>query len=324
MMIDGLDRIHEGAVRLADEMAARAAEIGIAVHRLANGARLLDAGVDAPGSHEAGRLLAEACMGGLGRVTVGPRALGETTVMEARAAVSHPLVACMASQYAGWRIQAGKFFAMGSGPARAMAAVEPLFERYPLKVRAERTVLLLETSALPGPEVADLVASRCGLSPAALILVAASTGSPAGTTQIAARSVETAMHKLMELGFDLTKVIAGAGSCPVAPGTTDPLRAIGRTNDAVLYGAEVSLWARAEDEAIEAVLQRVPASASRDYGRLFYDLFREHGDFYKIDPLLFSPARVTFVNAPGGRIFSAGAVDEAMLLKSFAAAGRII
>ena len=323
-MIEGLDRIHEGALRLADEMAGRAAEIGVAVRTLANGARLLDAGVVAPGSHEAGRLFAEACMGGLGRVTVGPRSLGGTTVMEARAAVSHPLVACMASQYAGWRVQAGKFSAMGSGPARAMAAAEPLFERYDLEIRGDRAVLLLETSARPGPEVADLVATRCGLSPAALTLVAASTGSPAGTTQIAARSVETAMHKLMELGFDLGTVIAGAGSCPIAPGTPDPLRAIGRTNDAVLYGAEVSLWVRTDDEAIEAVLERVPSSASRDYGKLFYDLFRRHGDFYKIDPLLFSPARVTFVNAPGGRIFSAGAVDEAMLLKSFASAPRII
>jgi methenyltetrahydromethanopterin cyclohydrolase len=323
-MIAGLDRIHAGAVRIADEMASRASEIGVTIHALPNGARLIDAGVAAPGSHEAGRLFAEACMGGLGRVTVGPRALGGTTVMEARAAVSHPLVACMASQYAGWRIKAGKFVAMGSGPARAMAAVEPLFGRYEISVRADRTVLLLETSTLPGPEVADLIASKCGLPPPALTLVAASTGSPAGTTQIAARSVETALHKLMELDFDLGTVIAGAGSCPIAAGTSDPLRAIGRTNDAMLYGSEVSLWARADDEAIEAVLNRVPASSSRDYGTLFYDLFRKHGDFYKIDPMLFSPARVTFVNAPDGRIFSAGEVDEAMLLKSFSSSTRIL
>jgi methenyltetrahydromethanopterin cyclohydrolase len=323
-MREGLERIHAGAVRIADEMESRAAEIGVAVRALPNGARLIDAGVEAAGSHEAGRLFAEACLGGLGRVTVGPRVLGRTTVMEARVAVSHPLVACMASQYAGWQIKAGTFHAMGSGPARSQAAVEPLFGRYDLGSRDTRTVLLLETSALPGPDVADLVASKCGLPAASVTLVAASTGSPAGTTQIAARSVETAMHKLLELGFDLATVIAGAGSCPIAPATPDPLRAIGRTNDAVLYGSEVSLWARADDRAIEAVIERVPASSSRDYGRLFYDLFRKHGDFYKIDPLLFSPARVTFVNAPAGRVYSAGYVNEAMLLKSFGSTSRIL
>ena len=85
----------------------------------------------------------------------------------------------------------------------------------------------------------------------------------------------------------------------------------------MLYGARVSLWTRCEDRRIEAVIDRLPSSSSRDHGRLFYDLFREHGDFYKIDPMLFSPAQVTVVNAATGRVFSSGAIDEAMLRKSF-------
>jgi methenyltetrahydromethanopterin cyclohydrolase len=316
-VIAGLERINPNACRIADEMTDRAAEIGVAVSTLPNGTRLIDAGVVAPGSREAGRLFSEACMGGLGRVAIRATTKGGAVLQEAAVTVDAPLVACMASQYAGWKIQTGKFFAMGSGPARAMAAIEPLFERYALKTRAARTVLLLEAQALPGGEVADLVASRCGIAPPGLTLVAATTGSLAGTTQIAARSVETALHKLMELSFDLTTITTGTGTCPIAPGIVDPLRAIGRTNDAVLYGASVSLHVRTDDAAIEAVLERVPSSSSKDYGRLFYDLFREHGDFYKIDPMLFSPARVTFVNDATGRVFAAGAPDEAILLRSF-------
>ncbi len=316
-MIAALGRISQDACRIADEMADRAEALGIEVTTLPNGARLIDAGIAAPGSIEAGRLFAEACMGGLGRVTIQARTLGTAVLPEAAVAVDAPLVACIASQYAGWKIQAGKFVAMGSGPARAVAAVEPLFERYPLKTRAARTVLLLEATARPGAEVADLVAARCGIAPSALTLIAASTGSLVGSIQIAARSVETALHKLMELSFDLTTITAGAGTCPVAPGIPDPLRAIGRTNDAVLYGACVTLWVSAPDAGIESVLDRVPSSASKDYGRLFYDLFRAHGDFYKIDPMLFSPARVTFINAATGRVFTAGAPDETMLLRSF-------
>ncbi len=320
-MSETLQRIHDSAVRIADAMEASSAGLGLEVSRLPNGSRLIDAGVRARGSCGAGRLFAEACLGGLGRVTIGTRPLGRVTMLEARVAVDLPLHACIASQYAGWKLHKGKFFGMGSGPARSLAACEPLFERYPLKSSAASSVLLLETADLPGAEIADLVASRCGLDPRALTLVAASTGSLAGSTQIAARSVETALHKLMEIGFDLSSIVAGAGACPIAPGHPDPLRAIGRTNDAILYGAEVALWVRATDAAIEAILDRVPSAASREHGRLFFDLFREHGDFYKIDPMLFSPARVTFINEATGSLFSAGAFDEALLLRSFAIAG---
>ena len=311
------DGMHAAALGLADEMERRADEIGVAVRVLPNGARLLDAGVEAAGSHEAGRLYAEACLGGLGQVAIGVMRLGPATLPEARVTVDAPLLACMGSQYAGWKIKVGSFFAMGSGPARSVAAVEPLFQSHPLRSHSDRTVLLLETSSLPGPEVAEFVAGKCGIEPARLTLVAASTGSLAGCTQIAARSVETALHKLLELGFDLGTIVSGAGTCPIAPGLPDPIRAIGRTNDAVLYGAAVSLQARADDRAIESVIDRLPSSASKEHGRLFYDLFKEHGDFYKIDPLLFSPARVTLVNAATGRVWSAGAIDEGLLMKSF-------
>ena len=313
-----LERMHVESARIADRLAAEAPVLGVAVTMLANGARLIDAGVRAPGSIEAGRLYAECCLGGLGRVVIEPARLGEGTILEARVTVDQPLHACMASQYAGWKIQVEKFFAMGSGPARSLAAAEPLFEKYPLRSRADRAVLLLETSTLPGPDVATHVATRCGVEPQGVTLIAAATGSLAGSAQIAARSVETALHKLMELDFDLASIVAGAGICPIAPGAPDPLQAIGRTNDAVLYGARVVLWLRAEDRLLEQVIDRVPSSASTDYGRPFEEVFRAHGgDFYAIDPLLFSPAQITLVNASTGRVFSSGAVDERMLRASF-------
>ncbi len=311
-------RLNDGAVRIADQMEEDAAALGVVASRLGNGSRILDAGVRAAGSHAAARLYAEACTGGMSRVRTGVRALGPATLTEARIEVDAPFAACLGAQYAGWKVAVGRYFAMGSGPARALAASEPLFERFPdLRCRAARTVLLLESDSLPGEEVAEEVARRCGIKPADLTLIAAPTGSLVGSTQVAARSVETALHKLLELGFDLTTIVAGCGACPIAPGHPDSLQAIGRTNDAVLYGAEVSLWTDAPDEAIEAILERVPSSASREHGRLFYDLFREHGDFYRIDPMLFSPARVTFINAATGRVFAAGRIDEPTLLRSF-------
>ena len=318
----GLDRINANAVAIADAMVVRTAELGLTVTTLACGARVIDAGVEAPGSHEAGRLFAEACLGGLGRVLIGTCSLGPAVLPEAQVTVDSPLVGCMASQYAGWQIKAGSFSAMGSGPARALAAVEPLFERYGMRARDSRSVLLMETAALPPSEAAETIARKCSLKPAALTLIVAATGSLAGSTQIAARSVETALHKLMEIGFDLDAIVAGAGVCPIAPGTPDSLVAIGRTNDAMLYGGAVTLWVRAADEAIESIIEKVPSAASSEHGRLFHELMSEHGDFYSIDPMLFSPARVTMVNAATGRVFCAGKPDEALLLRSFGISAR--
>lgn len=312
-----LEGINPAAWEIADRLAADPIRYGASVHKLAGGARLIDCGVQAPGGYAAGVAYARACLGGLAEVEIVPWMLGDVPLSACRVVTDHPLVACIGSQYAGWKIQSGKFFAMGSGPARAIAAVEPLYEKYPLHVKSARAVLLLECSDLPGSDVATKVAERCGVPPSSLTLLAASTGSPAGSIQIAARAVETALHKMMELGFDLKSVHSGVGLCPVPPVIRDALRAIGRTNDAVLYGGEVHLTVEAEDEMLAGLVRRIPSSASRDHGRLFYDLYREYGDFYKIDPMLFSPARISMANLRTGRVFHAGSPSPGLLRRSF-------
>jgi methenyltetrahydromethanopterin cyclohydrolase len=125
------------------------------------------------------------------------------------------------------------------------------------------------------------------------------------------------MHKMIELGFDVHKVVAGYGVCPVPTVAADDMQAIGRTNDAVLYGGQSYYTVQASDEELSEMVPKVPSSASHDYGALFYDLFQRYGgDFYKIDPLLFSPAQVTFNNLTSGHTFTAGQVNPALLRKS--------
>jgi methenyltetrahydromethanopterin cyclohydrolase len=119
------------------------------------------------------------------------------------------------------------------------------------------------------------------------------------------------------LKFDVRQVVSGFGVAPLPPTTPDELAAIGRTNDAILYGGRVTLWVRADDEAIETVGPKVPSSSSKDHGSLFSELFARYGDFYKIDPLLFSPAEVTFVNLKTGRAFAFGRCEPGLLKKSF-------
>jgi methenyltetrahydromethanopterin cyclohydrolase len=229
-----------------------------------------------------------------------------------------PALACLASQYAGWRLDPEGYFAMASGPGRALIRAEDLYDDLDVDERSRHAVLCLETRDAPPEEVAAYVAEKAGVPPAELTLLFAPTACLAGSVQVAARVVETALHKLHELEFDVGRVVSGFGSCPLPPvAKTDP-EAIGRTNDAVLYGGQVELTVDAPDEELEAVVPRLPSSASNDYGEPFgHVLEAADWDFYKIDPLLFSPAEVRLVSVVSGRSFHAGGVDIGVLEHSF-------
>jgi methenyltetrahydromethanopterin cyclohydrolase len=250
--------------------------------------------------------------------------LGDLTLPGVEVNVNHPVTACMASQYAGWAVDvpateaSKKYFAMGSGPARVLYAGELLFEDLEYREpEATVAVLALESRSLPTAAVAEWVARKCRVPVDRVLLLVAPTASLAGSVQIAARIVETGLHKLHEVGFDLGAVRSGFGTCPLAPVAADDLTAIGRTNDGVLYGGRAWYTVETEDAAIEAVIEGLPSSASRDHGVPFGELFKRYGgDFYKIDPLLFSPAEVALTNARSGRTFKAGGVDPGVLAGS--------
>lgn len=314
-----MSSLNERAWELCDAMAADAAQLRIAVRTLECGTRILDCGAEAPGNVEAGRRLAEVCLSGLGTVDI---ALSDPSVWggeAVRVASDKPVAACMASQYAGWEIKGEKFFAMGSGPMRTAAGREPLFDDIDHREKAERCVGVLETHKLPPDSVCNDIAGKCGVAADRLTLCVARTSSPAGTVQIVARSVETALHKLHELGFDLQRVERGTGWAPLPPFVGDDLTAIGRTNDAILYGGFVELTVRGDDAALEEIGPRAPSCASPDFGRPFAEIFaRYEHDFYRIDRQLFSPAVVTFHNRETGRRFVFGQAAPDVLAESFA------
>jgi methenyltetrahydromethanopterin cyclohydrolase len=310
--------MNERAWQLADDLAARAGELHIAVHRLAGGARVLDAGVDARGGLDAGRALALLCMGGLGHVEFAPITIAGQSWAGVQVWTDHPAAACMASQYAGWAINPEGFFAMGSGPLRAKARVErELFAKLGYAEDAARGVLVLEGRTLPGDAVAAWVAAKAGVTPDGITFAVAPTASVAGGVQIVARVLETGLHKMDTLGFDLTRVRSASGTAPLPPVARSDIRAVGRTNDCILYGGQARYVVDAPDEALASLAERLPASGSADYGTPFYDIFKRYdNDFYKIDPMLFSPGEVWLTSLASGRTFHAGRLDPDVLQAS--------
>ena len=311
-------RMNERTCTLADQLVDRAAELRVAVHSLANGARVVDAGSNAPGGFTAGLALAELCMGGLGHIEFTSLPIDGETWPGVQVWTDHPAVSCMASQYAGWAINTEGFFAMGSGPLRAKARVEKeLFGKLGYAEEATRGVLVLEGRALPTEAVAAWVAGKAGIVPEALTFVVAPTASLAGGVQIVARVLETGLHKMETLGFDVGRVVSAMGTAPLPTTARSDMRAIGRTNDCILYGGQARYMVRAEDAELAELATKLPASASADYGTPFYDIFKRYdNDFYKIDPMLFSPAEVWLTSATSGRTFHAGRLAPDVLRAS--------
>jgi methenyltetrahydromethanopterin cyclohydrolase len=291
----------------------------ISVHTGAHGVRIVDAGIAARSSAAAGAVITALCMGGLGRVALRAGDVAWPTWIEV--ASEQPVLACLASQYAGWSLAATKeqtggkkFFALGSGPARALACKEPLFEELGYRDRCDTGVLVLETDREPPAVVVEKVLRDCDLEPAGLTIVLTPTTSTAGTTQVVGRVLEVALHKAHHLGFPLASIVEGMARAPLPPPAAEGTEAMGRTNDAILYGGRVHLTIESDDDAARKLAHDLPSLNSRDYGRTFAEIFRQYEfDFYKIDPALFAPAEVWVSNRKTGSTFHAGRVDFDLL-----------
>lgn len=309
---------------LVKRLCSQADTLGLIESKDASGVRIIDATHAGAG---AGQLIATLCLGGLGRVELQPSMVGSEWLSAVSVKSSQPVLACLASQYAGWALQATKeetggkkFFGLGSGPIRALANKEEILKEmgYQDHIDANEgvTALVLEVNGPPPPVVIDKVLKACGLRPEQLTIIFTPITSVAGTTQVVARVLEVAMHKVHQLGFPLADIVEGCGVAPLPIPSVDQAMAMGRSNDAILYGGRVHLSVRGSDEAARQLAKQLPSSHSKDYGRPFADIFKDYGyDFYKVDPGLFAPAEVWVSNLDSGNTWHSGAMNLPLLMR---------
>ncbi len=305
---------------LLENLKRDADALRLQVTTLSNGTTLIDGGIDVRGGLEAGRRIAEICLGGLGHVALHTGAGKWPLALSVHAA--NPVLACLGSQYAGWSLAHGEgpaaFRALGSGPGRALAQKEALFAELGYRDSSASTCLVLEIDQAPPLELIEKVSRDCQVAAEQLTFILTPTRSLAGVVQIVARVLEVALHKVHTLGFPLDQIIDGGGSAPLPPPAQDFVTSMGRTNDAILFGGRVHLFVDCSDDDACQLARQLPSSASRDYGKLFGQIFKNVDyDFYKIDPLLFAPAEVVVSTLQGGKTFRAGEVNDALLDLSF-------
>ena len=313
--------VSAGAAKLVDQLAANATDLRCNVSTGVAGERQIDLGANCTGSLEAGRQLGEICMGGLGTVSITSGSGLERWPLGVVVHSTNPVIACLASQYAGWTISDDDsgFFALGSGPARALSRVEELYKELKYVDRHNKASLVIEGDKAPPPAVIKKVSVACQVAESDLTVLYAPTSSLAGTVQIAARVLEVGLHKAHALHFDLNNILDGYGVAPIAPPAPDFVKAMGRTNDAIIYGGKVQLFVKGSDEAAQKLANELPSSGSEAYGKPFAEIFAAvEGDFYKIDAMLFSPALVTVSNVETGSSFHAGKLAPDIVDASFA------
>ncbi|HYB68666.1 MAG TPA: methenyltetrahydromethanopterin cyclohydrolase [Candidatus Acidoferrales bacterium] len=304
------------AWNLLEELLKSPSFYGIKVETTSEGTTIVDAGVRVRCGFEAGRLITEICMGGLGKAQICSREYGDLELLSIFVYTDHPAIATLGSQYAGWQISEEGCFAIGSGPARALALKpKEIYKEIQYKDECDKAVVILETQKFPPPKLIDRLARDCGVSPENVAVILTPTTSLAGATQVSGRIVETGVHKLRRLGLDPNTILYAWGCAPIPSVHPKFAEAMARANDVILYGGTAHYAVEYDDEAeLKEIAMNAPSIASKSYGRPFIEVFKEADyDFYKIDPDLFAPALITINNVKTGNIFKNGKVDAKIL-----------
>jgi methenyltetrahydromethanopterin cyclohydrolase len=324
-------KINELTLKLVEKILSDEKFYGAKVNTLSTGQTVIDM---TEANREGGKIVSEICMGGLGSVDFTSYDLDGHNIDAVEVKTSEPIISCMASQLAGWSIKLKKevekegkikkkvvFQSLASGPARAKAKAEKLFEELDYSDDSDCAIVVFETRKMPNEEVMAIVTEKCKVDASKTYAVCAPTACLVGSIQVSARVVETGIHKLHELHFPLEVIKEGTGIAPIAPVAQDDFAAMGTTNDSIIAAGTTSYIMDIDEDKEENlfdIIKKAPANQSSSYGQPFNKIFKEANyDFYKIDPGLFAPSTYTVKNIKSGNTITVGAINHSLLKQSY-------
>jgi methenyltetrahydromethanopterin cyclohydrolase len=308
------------AWKLLEKLVENPAFYGVKIGRTDSGTAIVDAGIEAKGGFEAGRLITQICMGGCGKTKITCKKYGDLELLSILVYTDHPIIATLGSQYAGWQINEDGYFAIGSGPARALALKpKEIYKEIGYKDDFDKAVVVLETEKHPPQKLIETIAKDCKVPLEKLAVILTPTASVAGAVQVSGRIVETGIHKLRKVGLDPNVILHAWGIAPIPPVHPKFVNAMARTNDAILYGGTAYFAVKYDDEhELQSLVDKAPSNASASYGKTFINIFKEaKHDFYKIDPNLFVPATIIVNNINTGNTYQRGKINVEALIESF-------
>ena len=176
----------------------------------------------------------------------------------------------------------------------------------------------MEVEDFPPDVIIQKILKDCNLTKGRLTIFLTPTKSLSGTTQVVSRVLEVALHKAHTLGFDLGNVVEGVATAPLPNPGRDFISAMGRTNDAILYGGSVHLWVSGHEADAKKLAEDLPSCNSKQFGKSFAEIFKEiNYDFYKIDPALFAPSEIWISSINTGETWHEGKLNFEILKKNW-------
>ena len=313
--------VNEMGSYVMEEMLDWSEDLNTEVTKLKNGATIIDCGVKEDGGYEAGLYLARLCLADLADLQYTTFDLKGLKWPAIQIATDNPVIACMASQYAGWRISVGDYLGIVSGPARALA-LKPseFYEEIEYEDDFQTAVLFIESNKLPDERVVEYIAKHCSVDPENVMIAVAPTASIAGSVQISARVLETGIRKFKSIGFNINCIKSGYGVAPIAPVVGNDVQCMGSTNDCVIYGGETNYTVcfNGELNELEELVKKVPSKNSHNFGKPLYQTFKEADfDFLKINEDIFAPARLNVNDLNSKKTVSSGGIYPEILFQSF-------
>lgn len=308
------------AWKLFEKLCEKPEFYGLKIEKTKSGTTIADAGIAARGGFEAGKIITEICMGGCGKARITWGQYGELRLPSIFVYSDHPIIATLGSQYAGWQIKEDNYFAIGSGPARALALKpKDIYEKIEYKDDFDKAIVVLETDKSPPEGLLERLLKDCHVQPENLAVILTPTASVAGATQVSGRIVETGIHKLGKIGLNPNIIVYAWGIAPISPIHPKFVKAMSRTNDAILHGGTAYYAVESEnEEELKVIIDKAPSEASESYGKPFVEIFKAANyDFYKIDPNLFAPAMIIINNLKTGNTFQKGKINPEALRESF-------
>ncbi|HIE34467.1 MAG TPA: hypothetical protein EYP86_04950 [Candidatus Altiarchaeales archaeon] len=261
--------------------------------------RILDVGVDTEVADRdawiIGERISEASMGTLGEVKL----RNDSVFVNIK---QYPSIATLSCQMAGWAVKIDSNTALGSGPVRIPARKpNSVINKIGYHEDSENGVLVLETDRTPTKIPCREMLDESNVNE--LVIITFRGNTPIGLMNIMARIVEVGIYRLEKIGYDVNRILSAKGSVPIPELDKDVMFT---SNDAIIYSGEVFLevseW---NSELTEKAISR----ASKFYGRNFKEIFNDvGGDFYKIDPDIFAPARLKVRDLDNNKEYESGEV----------------
>jgi methenyltetrahydromethanopterin cyclohydrolase len=303
-------------VALVRSLVDDAPALEIDAQRGAAGALLIDCGVAARGSWEAGRRIAELAHGGMMRATLGMTDVQGIPLPEFVGDSWRPFLSIHGLQVS-FALDEVDAAIRVSGPVRA--CMDGVLHRPSDLVDGVCSwgVAIVEATRLPNADVVEAIARRAGLRPEELTLVVVPSNSLAGVAQLAGRLNECVVFTLdQSMGLDPRCVVSILGAVPLAPCGGEGIPVVTQ-DDMIHYAGRATMIVEAAPSwDLRAIAEALVFRSSPTYGRLFSELLAEAGGVFEAIPGLSDlnkVARITLVDRTTGRMASAGAVDVELL-----------